>query len=141
MDEFIYCVLDLKVLLKQCEKNNIGHILLLRKKFDDRFNNLNIPVTRIVNCIEGIDTQKWAPKCFIKNINFDAEADHSWTVHYLPVKNCIRCVGNFDIIRFNHYNVNEAQLSWMRNFYKTEEDFHLNAICLSIKNTFEYKKE
>ena len=81
-------------------------------------------VTNIHECIEGIDTSRWAPKNIIRveDLNLGAIKD----THVMPVRG-----GTFtaetDALRFNHYNVNPAQLEWMKGFYRTTAEFKINA--------------
>ncbi|SDT43290.1 Glycosyltransferase family 92 [Mucilaginibacter mallensis] len=135
IDEFIYCKGSLMQWIKKFDARNVGDILLLQKKFDDRFNNLDKSVTHIVKCIDNIDTSLWGPKHIIKNNNFDVLETGAWNIHSLPAKGGFCVIAKLSDLRFNHYNVNDWQLNWMKNFYKTHLDFSLNAECfkLSIK--------
>lgn len=136
MDEFIYCAGDLKAVLSRFETDGVESIKLLQKKFDDRFNHIGTPVTRIFSCIEGIDTRHWAPKIILRNCAFDPEYNGNWSIHFLPVKGNRYLTANVTQLRFNHYNINPVQLQWMKGFYDAEEDFTLNGACYELYHKF-----
>jgi hypothetical protein len=132
IDEFIFSRTPLNEIVDKCDLEGIKDICLLQKKFDDRFNNLGVPVTHIVDCIEGIDTSAWGPKHILKNDCFNLEETEYWNVHRLPKKMGETLIGDFNQLRFNHYNLNEVQLAWMKTFYNTTTDFRLNARCYDL---------
>ena len=136
MDEFIFSQKCLKALLNECNNKGIGDIVLLQKKFDDRFNNLNKPVSHIVACIEGINTTRWAPKHLLKNSCFDLNTSRWWNIHSLPIKNCYSLLADIKKLRFNHYNTNNYQFQWMKSFYNTDIEFKLNAECYELYNQY-----
>jgi hypothetical protein len=35
-------------------------------------------------------------------------------------------VPKVDVLRFNHYNINDKQLKWMKEFYKSTSEFKIN---------------
>lgn len=135
IDEFIFSKKGLREFLDECNSAGIGDILLLQKKFDDRFNNLGKPVTHIVGCIEGIDTTGWAPKHILKNSCFNLAVPH-WGIHSLPVRECRSLQADIKMLRFNHYNINAYQLKWMRSFYGTDVEFKLNAECRELYDQY-----
>jgi len=141
MDEFIFSIGNIKELLTSYADTDMGKIIIHQKKFDDRFNNLDKPVTSIVNCIENIDTSGWAPKNFIKNIHFDADSLDDWNIHNLPIKNSASYLADKDEFRFNHYNVNESLLDWMSFFYKTSNRFSLDAKCYQLFDLYHSNKK
>lgn len=130
MDEYIYCETDLKNTLRQIRNNyHCGNIVLLQKKFDDRFNNIGKPVTNIQKCIEGIDTSLWAPKNICDNqILKKYTSKEDWSIHQmlLTYTDSFHC--DINTLRFNHYNVNSFQLKWMEKLYH-KTGFRLNGIC------------
>jgi hypothetical protein len=140
MDEFIYCAGDIKLALSDCERQGIRDVVLHQKKFDDRFNNLSIPVTQIVDCIEGIDTSQWACKHIIGNENVRVDSIDGWNVHGIPTQACGQAVADIRELRFNHYNVNAAQMQWMKSFYCTTNDFALNAKCHELAKVYTHRK-
>lgn len=130
MDEYIYSRYPIKEVLKKSIRTGISDIVILQKKFKDRFTVPYTPVTEIVDCIEGIDTSGWAPKHILRHCKLDFNLPYwNWGIHNLPVRNCGRMVADIHHLRFNHYNVNETQLSWMKAFYNTPHPFSLNATC------------
>lgn len=132
MDEFIFSKTPVTEIIEAYALQGITDLCLLQKKFDDRFNNPGMPVTHIVDCIEGIDTSRWGPKHILKNDCFNLQETGYWNVHALPTKKSRSLVADVSRLRFNHYNVNEVQLEWMKTFYKTGTDFQLNAKCYEL---------
>ena len=47
-------------------------------------------------------------------------------MHSMPVRGRT-LTAETTAIRFNHYNVNPAQLQWMKRFYRTDAEFKINA--------------
>lgn len=140
MDEFIYSKYNLKQQIQLFVAKNVGNIVLLQKKFDDRFNNLDKPVACITKCIDGIDTSQWGPKNLIQNNKFDCENLEDWNIHFLPTKDCNYAIANRATLRFNHYNVNAVQLRWMKHFYKSEQKFKLNSDCFELFKQFKKRQ-
>ena len=130
MDEFIFCKNDLRQSVEILDKQNIGNIRLLQKKFDDRFNNIGIPVTKISRCINGIDTSNWAPKSIIKNDLFDFKVE-DFGIHNIPTRQSMTFQPPIEEFRFNHYNVNDKMLDWARNYFHNT-DICLNANCYEL---------
>jgi hypothetical protein len=135
MDEFIYSSVGLKKVFETCDEALVGKIILKQKKFDDRFNNLEKPVTNIVDCIEGIDTSLWGLKSVIRSRYFDY-GHCNWGIHNIPTKNCLFLVAEITQLRFNHYNVNSSQLEWMKLFYHTRESINLNSKCYELHDLY-----
>ncbi|WP_176954543.1 glycosyltransferase family 92 protein [Niabella drilacis] len=139
IDEFIFSRFELKNLITILDFNNFSDIILHQRKFDDRFNNLRCPVTKITKCIAGLDTSMWAPKHIIKHENFDtARVMNTWNIHHLPVI-CgynTYCDATGKNLRFNHYNTNAAQLEWMDSFYKSEKNFAFNSNCTELLDRY-----
>lgn len=144
MDEFIYSRQPMKDFVQLLDSESYSDIILFQKKFDDRFNNINIPVTQITQCIKGIDTKYWAPKHILKNKNFEVRtAVNGWSIHHLPIIENTQSFadGSLNQIRFNHYNVNEKLLRWMKTFYKSETEFSLNGECSELLDIYTSLKE
>lgn len=129
MDEFIYSREKLNYYINVFDDNEIGDITLLQKKFDDRFNNLGKPVTEIMDCIDGLDTLGWGPKHIVKNSCFFLDEIDYWNIHSIPTRNCKCIIADSKLIRFNHYNLNDTQLRWMKCFYGNEVEFLVNSKC------------
>lgn len=141
IDEFIFSSLNIKILIKRFQSAGAGGIIMFQKKFDSRFNHLDRPTTEIIDCIDGIDTKMWGRKSIIRNKCFDIDNTEFWNVHHLPLKNCKIGTANFEILRFNHYNVSNVLLKWMKQFYNTTSDFTLNGKCKDLKEIFKYRLE
>lgn len=139
MDEFIYCSGNLKTILADYHSLGAGSVTILQKKFDDRFNNIGIPVTDIVRCIDNLDTHQWAQKIILRNVDFDYEFDGDWSIHFLPIKRGKYFLARLESLRFNHYNVNLIQLKWMKKHFNSEIDFSLNAECFQLRNLMSTK--
>lgn len=125
-DEFLFSPteVDLPRYLQDLGRRGYARVIILQKKFRDRFLSSLKYVTDIHECIEGIDTATWAPKNIvrIRDLRFTLPLD----MHRMPVKRAT-LLAPLDSLRFNHYNVNPPCLKWMKRFYRTETDFTLNA--------------
>jgi hypothetical protein len=138
MDEYLFSVNN-ESLTNITENLSIaGHNrgYIFQKKFSDRFMNLRKHVIDIEECIDGIDTRNWAPKILLRTEAFDPKAD--FIVHGIPIMSGTTAYIDIDTLRFNHYNVNEKLLDWMKGFYKTEIPFKLNAKDTSMRR---YREE
>ena len=47
-------------------------------------------------------------------------------MHSMPARGGM-LTAETDAFRFNHYNVNPAQLEWMKGFYRTDAEFKIDA--------------
>jgi len=133
MDEFIFSPegKNLKDYLDEYEKRGIEDLVLHQKKFDNRFNNLDKFVIQIESCIDGINTIGWASKHIMRSDNIDLtamiEKKKGWNIHYIPIKRGRYFDVKMEELRFNHYNTNKKLLEWMKGYYNSTEDFHLNS--------------
>lgn len=150
IDEFIFSVEDknLKEYVGEYEQNGYADLLLLQKKFDERFNNLDRYVIKIDKCIEGINTFGWAPKHIIRTDMIDLESlinkTKVWDMHNIHKTGGKHAVVDVNELRFNHYNVNKEQFKWMKWFYNTSENYYFNGQDDSMKrywNVIESKCE
>jgi len=127
LDEFIFSPTDRN--LVQYLKNipfNCSCLKFVQKKFIDRFLSDEQHITQDFRCIDLEVETNWGPKNIIRPNTFRSATN----IHN------ILCMGkmvvvNRNIFRFNHYNVNEKQLEWMRSFYKKE--FVINGIDEGMK--------
>ncbi len=118
LDEFIISKnnLDLK---KYIIDNGADKYELLQKKFIDRFCGKNKKTIELSDCIENINTNKWGIKTIIKNNKLDTDKFH-FNMHTIPITtNNIKKI-NIDDFRFNHYNVNNKQIEWMKKVFKKD---------------------
>lgn len=127
MDEFLFSPGNekLSALLDELESRDCSRTILQQKKFADRFDRLNRLVVEIEDCIDDIDTSGWGPKTILRSDAFDP--DGAWNVHDIGVRRGRTCRLDPGRLRFNHYNVNSAQLQWMQAFYQNSAPFALNA--------------
>ncbi|MCX7922555.1 MAG: glycosyltransferase family 92 protein [Clostridia bacterium] len=132
MDEFIFSPKgkNLKDYLDECEKKGIEDLVLHQKKFDERYHNLDKLVIQIEKCIDGVNTIGWASKHIMRNDIIDLtaliEKKKAWNIHYIPIKRSRYFDVDMEELRFNHYNSNKKLLDWMKGYYHSAEDFHLN---------------
>ena len=120
-DEFIFSEknVNLKEYVYNSSKDDISKIVLIQKKFNDRFcNRESKNISEISNTIENIDTYNWANKVIIKNSDINLEKIES--VHILETVRGKSIDVAPDIFRFNHYNVNKKQINWMKDFYNKQ---------------------
>ena len=138
IDEFIISKKNINIskYIHYLDKNGFTKLIVSQKKFGDRFCYPLKKISQITDCVVNIDTKKWAPKNFVKNLSVITENPH-W-IHFLRTTGKHKiCKKN--IIRFNHYNVNKKQLLWMQNFYKKKifnysKDFLLKNKNRNVKN-------
>ena len=120
IDEFIYSQNNINI--KSLFENEITKIEIKQKKFNDRFCILpNSLIISSSNTITDINTTSWAHKLIIKNDAIDLTDIDDANIHTLPIKygKTIQ-ITDENILRFNHYNVNEKALNWMKSFYKRD---------------------
>jgi hypothetical protein len=126
VDEFLFSPsnVDFHKELRDRHRMGCNRLIILQKKFLDRFLSPCKYVTDIYDCIEGIDTRAWAPKNIVHVDNLVLNALES--MHSMPVLGGT-VTAETDVIRFNHYNVNPVCLRWMKRFYRTTSEFEINA--------------
>jgi len=126
VDEFLFSPsgIDMREELSELRRAGCNRLIILQKKFLDRFLSSSQYVTDIYDCIEGIDTSAWAPKNIVHVDDLMLESLGS--MHVMPVRGKT-VAADTNAIRFNHYNVNPAQLQWMKRFYRTTAEFKINA--------------
>jgi hypothetical protein len=119
LDEFIYSVNNINIpeYLRSLDAN-VSSVKILQKKFLDRFLTDKQLITQEFKCINNLDTSKWAPKQIIRSKDFTSILN----MHDIKVKNKI-IRPDMNIIRFNHYNLNDYVLNFMKKFYKTSKEF------------------
>jgi hypothetical protein len=130
LDEFIYSEknIDLPCYLKSLDRN-ISCVKLIQKKFIDRFLSNGNLITQDFRCINNlvIDTH-WGAK----NIVRCEDCISTEIIHYFNVKyNTI--TPDVDILRFNHYNLNNKQLNWMKSYFNSDSEFKIDGIDDGMK--------
>lgn len=122
LDEFIYSKRNINIrnYFTQLD-DNISCVKIVQKKFEDRFLSKNRYITQNYKCINKDIGFEWAPKNIIKCVDF---VDIN-NIHDISVKNKI-LYEDPNILRFNHYNVNDTLLSWMKDFYKSKHAYTLD---------------
>jgi len=123
LDEFIFSQDNIN-LIKHLKNlpSKISCIKITQKKFKDRFLIKNKYITQDYDCINKEIGFEWAPKNIIRTDDFiDIQ-----NIHTINVKNEI-LYEKSNILRFNHYNVNNKQLEWMKQFYNSENNYYLDA--------------
>ena len=125
-DEFLFSPLniDIREQLRDLRRAGYNRLIILQKKFLDRFLSPRKYVTDIYDCIEGIDTSRWAPKNIVRVEALNLGVLES--MHAMPVRGGTSTAAT-DALRFNHYNVNPAQLEWMKGFCSSRTEFKINA--------------
>ncbi len=125
VDEFLFSPsgIDIRDELSNLRRSECNRLIILQKKFLDRFLSPSKYVTDIYDCIEGVDTSAWAPKNIVHVDDLIPGALES--MHSMPVRGTT-LTAETTAIRFNHYNVNPAQLQWMKGFYQTTAEFKLD---------------
>ena len=129
LDEFIFSPTDIN--LSEYLNNlprEVSAVRLLQKKFLDRFLSEKQYITQEYGCIDNLDTKLWAPKYIVRCKDYLG----CKSPHYLEVTNKTVRIDK-EILRFNHYNVNDIQLKWMKRFFRAETPFKINAIDEGMK--------
>jgi hypothetical protein len=132
-DEFIFSKnnLDLKQYIIENEADKFD---LIQKKFIDRFCSKNKKIIEMTECIENINTDGWAIKSIIKNNKIIISSPNIHIHDIYITTNNVKKI-NMDDFRFNHYNVNNKQIEWMKGFFnKTNLDKGTDASLLKYKN-------
>lgn len=108
----------LKKLIPMYKKYN--KLMIIQKKFEDRFCNIPKNFYEINDIIKNIDTKKWAPKCIVNNNAFVYLPTDKFSIHEIPVnnENKNKIYLDQDLLCFHHYNVNKKSRTWMKDFYK-----------------------
>jgi hypothetical protein len=123
LDEFIFSRNNTNLVsyLKHLDKN-VSAVRLIQKKFLDRFLTKEKFITKEFRCIEGLKIgTEWAPKNIIRCSEY-VTVPH---IHNIVTKKKL-IVPDVNVLRFNHYNVNEKQFRWIKNFYKMKNDIKIN---------------
>jgi hypothetical protein len=123
LDEFIYSPqnIHLPTYLSLLD-DDVSCITICQKKFIDRFLSKQKFITQNTLCIDKEIGTEWAPKNIIKNDSFIDIIN----IHIFTVKNKTLVI-KLDEIRFNHYNVNNTLLIWMKSFYNNNINYSLNS--------------
>jgi len=123
LDEFIFSKQNINLVdyLKSLDKN-ISNVKLIQKKFLDRFLTKEKFITQEFGCVEGLEIGvDWAPKNIIRCKDYlSINNIHNMYTKYETI------IPDVDLLRFNHYNINEKQLNWMKWFYNSEKNFTIN---------------
>lgn len=130
LDEFIFSKSDVKLkdFLSTLDKN-VSAVKLTQKKFLDRFLSKHRYITQEYGCIDNLKIgTEWAPKNIVRCRDFVTCEN----IHDIKTRNKTVVVDE-NILRFNHYNINEKQLIWMKNFYKTKTPFKINSLDDGMK--------
>ena len=130
IDEFIFSEnnTNIKNYIYNLSKDNVNKIIIKQKKFVDRFCNKSLKnIVDITNTIENLDTNGWSPKNIIKNnsLKIMDNFNININIHDINIIDGTSFEPSYDILRFNHYNVNNKQIEWMKGFYNKEpnDDF------------------
>jgi hypothetical protein len=123
LDEFIFSPKDVNLpeYLRNLPKD-VSCLKIVQKKFIDRFLSNNKYITQDFRCIQDLDIgTNWGSKNIVRCEDFI----NTNNIHTMEVKNKTLVVDK-DVLRFNHYNINDKQLNWMKQFFKSKQDFKIN---------------
>ena len=129
-DEFIYSEQNINLIeFLKTLNSDVSCVKLIQKKFRDRFLTKEHIITQEFRCINNLKIgTEWAPKNIIRCYNFQSV----YNVHNINV-NTKTIVMEPEKLRFNHYNINDKQLDWMTDFYKSSTRFEINGIDTGMK--------
>jgi len=126
-DEFI--VLDdtnstnLIDFLKKKEHEGYSKIVMQQKKFQDRFCKIQENIFDIDDIVININVDGWAYKCLYKNSALHPTED-DFFMHDIKMNSGNTYVCDLKELRFNHYNVNNTQINWMKGFLNKDSFEH-----------------
>lgn len=129
LDEFIFSEKNINITyyLNNLDED-ITCIKLIQKKFIDRFLVKKNLITQDYRCINDLNIgYEWGPKNIIRTKKFK----HIFNIHNIDTTGKTLYMDK-DIFRFNHYNLNQKQLNWMKWYYGTEKDFKIDGIDKSM---------
>jgi hypothetical protein len=123
VDEFIFSPdnINLNNFIKEKYNEGVNRLIIQQKKFIDRFCGGNKKIIDMHNTIENIDTTHWAPKNIVNNKYLDTTKIS--TIHVIEVKEGKTLTLPQNILRFNHYNINNKQINWMKTYFNRNTDF------------------
>ena len=128
LDEFLFSINNINIPeYLSSLPNDISCLKITQKKFIDRFLSKRKYITQDYRCIDNLSVgTEWSPKNILRCMDFLDMVN----IHDIHVIDRV-IVLEPDIIRFNHYNVNDKQLSWIKQFYKHE--YSLNGLDDGMK--------
>lgn len=113
LDEFIFSEKNINLVDYLKNVKDISCIKLTQKKFLDRHLTNKKLITQEFSCIDNFKIgTEWAPKNIVKPRDFKSAKN----IHTMFFKKKI-LVPSSDLLRFNHYNVNEKQFRFIKSFY------------------------
>lgn len=114
---------DLKGFVKTKEEEGITKLYMKQKKFQDRFCNIEKSIFDINDTIININVNGWAYKCLYKNSAL-SPSESDFFMHDIAMNNGKSHTCELTELRFNHYNVNNTQIDWMKGFLKKDKFEH-----------------
>jgi hypothetical protein len=117
-DEFIFSEKNINLIeYLNSLHENISNVKLIQKKFLDRFLTKETFITQEFKCINNLEIgTDWAPKNIVRCRDFLSLEN----IHVIYTKK-ETIVPPTNILRFNHYNLNNKQLEWMKWYYNKNE--------------------
>ena len=127
LDEYLFSPsnIDIRKYLANVD-SSISDIKLSQKKFKDRHISTNTKILEEYQCINENFGDWWAGKHIFRPTDFIDLTD----VHSMVFKNKAISI-NSNILRFNHYNVNNRQLNWMTGAFG--KSYRLDGIDTGMK--------
>lgn len=115
LDEFIFSPNNTGIIqfLNHCDSRGENCVKILQKKFKDRHLSEKKLITQEFNCIDMKIGDEWGTKNIIKC----SSLQKCYSIHTMDVEGK-SIIPDINTLRFNHYNLNKKQLSWMEKFYK-----------------------
>lgn len=110
LDEYLFSPsnMDLRVYFKELDSNT-SCIKVCQKKFKDRHLSTKSKILEEFECIDLFVGEWWGAKNIFRPYDLINASD----IHAMSFKNTTHVIDQ-NILRFNHYNVNEKQISWMQ---------------------------
>jgi hypothetical protein len=134
LDEMLISSSDINIVeyLRTLE-SGINSLKILQKKFVSLQTSTTNPAFMDPRCVDYPVGEEWAPKWIGRPREFSSIGN----MHWIYFKGNHRVMDQA-VLRFNHYNTNQWQLDWMKDFYKSAEPFTLNGIDTVLAERYKH---
>ncbi len=111
---------NLKEFIKDKENSEITKLHMKQKKMQDRFCSIDKCIFDINDTIINVNVEGWAYKCIYKNSALN-KSESDFFMHDIKMEYGKSHLCDLAELRFNHYNVNNTQVTWMKGFLKKDK--------------------
>lgn len=108
---------NLKDFISNKQNQGYNKLILTQKKMIDRFSDLNASIFDLNDSIK-VNTNGWGEKSICKNNDLsDENKGGKFNIHNIKVINQKYLKLDDNVLYFNHYNLNNSQYNWMKNYF------------------------